>query len=267
MTSALQFSPLVFKHITGWLIFIAYEVSFVYFSAGHTAPALHYVCYYFLNTALFYFNVYVLLAAALRNKWPFPVIILLMAGELLFYLLLKYLLDLRLASDAPDYLTYVRQLLVPNIYRGISFLGYSTLYWSVISVIRFQRQTYETERARLVTLNEKAELEKNLAESRNAYLQQQINPHLLFNTLTFIHNTYYKYSREAARCVMLLADIMRFYLEDVGDKGKTPLPAEIEQIHNFIELNQLRFHHTLCLDVDIAGDPEGRKFLMALNAV
>lgn len=253
-----------FKHAICWVIYIAYEISFVRFSVGRSAPVLHYVCYYALNISLFYFNAYVLLAAALRNKLPYLAIVGLMLAELLVYLLLKYLLDGLLAAPGaavPRYLEYMRLLVVPNLYRGISFLGSSTLYWSVRGVIRFQRQVYETERERLVALKEKAELERNLAESVNAYLQQQINPHFLFNTLTFIHNTYYKYSPEASQCVLLLSDIMRFSLEEVGENGKTGLDKEIEQVNNFIELNQLRFHHALNLDVQIAGDFEGREVI------
>lgn len=253
----------VFNHLLGWVIFIAYEITFIYFSLGRSASVLHYTCYYALNILLFYFNAHVMLASALRKKLPYLAIVGLMVLELLAYLGLKYALDLLLffPAAAPDYTTYVHTLLVPNLYRGISFLGTSTLYWSVLGVIRFQRQVYETERARLITLTEKAELEKNLAESVNAYLQQQINPHFLFNTLTFIHNTYYKYSQEASECVMLLADIMRFSLEEVGENGKTALDKEIEQVRNFIELNQLRFDHQLNLDVRIEGDFEGRELI------
>ncbi|MFD2146268.1 histidine kinase [Mucilaginibacter antarcticus] len=62
-----------------------------------------------------------------------------------------------------------------------------------------------------------------------AYLQQQISPHLLFNTLTFIHNTYYKHSRTASQCVLLLVDIMRFSLEEVDIKGKTTLKRKLHR--------------------------------------
>ncbi|MFD0749235.1 sensor histidine kinase [Mucilaginibacter calamicampi] len=260
MNRSLQFSSPIYKHILGWAIFITYEVTFVRLSVGHSGPLLNYFCYYTLNIALFYFNAYALLASAQRRRLPYLAIILLMLLELLVYLVLKYLMDGWLAS-APDPLSYIRNLLVPNLYRGILFVGYSTLYWSVISAIIYQRKAYETERARLVTLKEKAELEKNLAESVNAYLQQQINPHFLFNTLTFIHNTYYKYSREASRCVMLLSDITRFSFEDVGSKGKTLLAKEIEQIYNFIELNKIRFDHELCLRVEIKGEFEKQEII------
>ncbi|RKR84624.1 histidine kinase [Mucilaginibacter gracilis] len=176
--------------------------------------------------------------------------------ELFIYLGFKYGLDYFLfySSGAVSTRSYVATFLVPNIYRGISFLGCSSLYWAILRVITFRNRVHETETLQLTTLKEKAELERNLAEAMNAYLQQQISPHLLFNTLTFIHNTYYKHSRTASQCVLLLVDIMRFSLEEVNITGKTTLAKEIEQIQNFIELNQLRFDYELYIDFQVAGD-------------
>lgn len=260
MTKRLLFSLPLLRHLLGWTIFIIYEVSFVQFGVGHSAPLLNYVVYYPLNIGLFYFNAHGLLAFALDKKLPHLLIIGMMFLELLVYLAIKYLLDCWL-TFIPDYLTYEQDLLVPNLYRGISFLGCSILYWAVMGVLSYQRQVYEAERSHLYILKEKAELEKNLAESVNAYLQQQINPHFLFNTLTFIHNTYYQYSQEASRCVMLLSDITRFSFEDAGNNGKIMLEKEIEQIHNFIELNKIRFNHVLHLRMETSGDFETQEII------
>jgi LytS/YehU family sensor histidine kinase len=187
-----------------------------------------------------------------------------MLFEVLVYLILKYLLDFFLAfpqNAVPSRIVYVKKLLVPNIYRGVSFIGSSTLYWSVLRVISFRRRVHETETVQLVTLKEKAELERNLAEAMNAYLQQQINPHLLFNTLSFIHNTYAKHSREASQCVLLLVDIMRFSLNEVSINGKTSLDKEIEQIQNYIEINQLRYDYALFIDFEAEGDFESYQII------
>jgi two-component system LytT family sensor kinase len=184
--------------------------------------------------------------------------------ELAVYLFLKYILDYFLAAHHFTFfrqLIYIRKFVVLNIFRGIYFLGFSSLYWSVIRMIVYRNQAHETETMRLTTLKEKAELERNLAEARNAYLQHQINPHLLFNTLTFIHNTYYKFSREASQCVLLLVEIMRFSLHEVDTDGKTPLIKEIEQIQNFIELNQLRFDYALYIDYEVEGDFEAHQII------
>ena len=184
--------------------------------------------------------------------------------ELAVYLFIKYILDYFLAAHHLTFFTqliYIRKFTVLNVFRGIYFLGFSFLYWSVIRMIAYRNRAHETETMQLTTLKEKAELERNLAEAGNAYLQHQINPHLLFNTLTFIHNTYYKFSREASQCVLLLVEIMRFSLHEVNTDGKTLLIREIEQIRNFIELNQLRFNYALYIDFEAEGDFETHQII------
>ncbi|MBD1362546.1 histidine kinase [Mucilaginibacter sp. ZT4R22] len=250
---------LLLKHFAGWVIFIIYEVSFARFSIGAFAPLQNYICYYGLNVLLFYFNAHVVLPFAIKSGRSYLVIPVMMILELFIYLVLKYALDTVLAfsiDKIPSQTVYIKTLLLPNIYRGISFLGCSSLYLAILRVLMFRNRVHNTETIQLKTLKEKAELERNLAEAMNAYLQQQISPHLLFNTLTFIHNTYYKQSREASQCVLLLVDIMRFSLEEVSISGKTQLAKEVEQIQNFIELNQLRFDYELYIDFQVAGDME-----------
>ncbi|NHA03301.1 hypothetical protein G7092_05830 [Mucilaginibacter sp. HC2] len=273
MTNGLQFKgsvpgklkgKLLFKHVLGWAIFITYEVSFIGFSAGVFSPLKDYVCYYGLNIVLFYFHAHVLLAEGIKYKRSYLVIPVFIVLELSAYLVLKYGLDDFLAyphGHFPGREVYIKKLLVPNLFRGIYMAGVSTLYWSVVRLVVFTKRVYQTENNQLIILKEKAELERNLAEAMNAYLQQQINPHFLFNTLTFIHNTYYKYSEEASQCVLLLVDIMRFSLEDVDIGGKTALDKEIEQIQNFIELNQLRFDYELYIDFNTDGDMEERQVI------
>lgn len=232
------------KHLAAWAVFILYEVSFARFTAGRFSPVAHYFYYYALNIGLFYFNAHVLLE--LKSRF----IALLLFAETAAYLGLKYLMDQAIGYPAGTYQT----LLVPNIYRGVYFIGCSSLYWSV-------RRFFRAETSRLVILRQKAEIEKNLAEARNAYLQQQINPHFLFNTLNYIYNVYHACSAEAARCVLLLADIMRFSLEEVESNSKIPLAREIEQVTQLIELNRLRFDFPLYLDSQMEGDFEGQEVI------
>jgi sensor histidine kinase YesM len=250
---------MILKHVLGWCAFIAYEISFVSFSTGILFPLQDYICYYGLNILLFYFNAHLVLNYAVRSSKSFLLIPALILLEMFAYLALKYILDYFLATHHLAFtsqLIYIRKFLMMNAYRGVYFLGFSTFYWSVLRMISFRNRVHKTETAQLTTLKEKAELERNLAEARNAYLQHQINPHLLFNTLTFIHNTYYKFSREASQCVLLLVEIMRYSLDEVDTDGKTSLIKEIEQIENFIELNQLRFDYELFIDFHADGDFE-----------
>jgi len=273
MTMTLQFKMnvlsklemgVILKHILGWCIFIAYEISFVSFNSGTTFPLVDYLFYYALNIALFYINAHLTLNYAVKSSKSYLVIPAMMLLEMVVYLAIKYTFDYFLAAHHHSFtaqLAYIKKFLALNIFRGIYFIGFSTLYWSVLRMISFNKRVHETETAQLTTLKEKAELERNLAEALNAYLQQQINPHLLFNTLSFIHNTYAKQSREASQCVLLLVDIMRFSLNEVSINGKTSLDKEIEQIQNFIEINQLRYDYALFIDFQAEGDFENYQII------
>jgi two-component system LytT family sensor kinase len=255
---------LLLQHLFGWSIFITYEVSFVRFSGGASSPLRNYIAYYGLNILLFYFNAHVILPFAVKSSRSIFLMPVLMFGALGLYLGLKYGLDY-LVAFAPDTWpgpsVYVNRLLVPNVYRGVYFLGFSTLYWSVLRVMTLRKRIFQTEKAQLIIQKENAELEKNLAETSSAYLQHQINPHFLFNTLTFINNTYYKFSRDASQCVMLLAGIMRYSLDEADMNGRATLADEIEQIKNFITLNQLRFDYALYIDFQAEGDFENNKII------
>ncbi|WP_165456438.1 sensor histidine kinase [Pedobacter kyonggii] len=99
-----------------------------------------------------------------------------------------------------------------------------------------------------------AELETRLAKTHNAYLQQQINPHMLFNALNFVYNSAQKYSDDAANCIWLLSEIMRFSLEEAGPDGKIELTREVEQIENLVAINRYRFREPLYISVEIGND-------------
>jgi len=265
LQSSLFFSPKIelktfLRHVIGWSIFIVYELTFILFSGGHISSPFDIACYYALTIVVFYFHALILFPFGIRSKARSLIVIpILVLFEIVVYLFLKYCLDFILSIPAdgfPDELSYIRLLLVPNIYRGIYFVGFSALYWSIIRTSTFRRRAFDSETKQLLIQKENAELERNLAQAMNAYLQQQINPHLLFNTLTFIHNTYYKYSKAASQCVLLLVDIMRFTLDDVDINGRTTLSREVEQIENFIEINQLRFDHELQIDFQYQSDTE-----------
>ncbi|WP_179414594.1 sensor histidine kinase [Mucilaginibacter sp. E4BP6] len=249
---------IIFYHVAGWVLFIFYEISFIYFSTGQLSHPLSYVIFYGLNMALFYVNAGFILPFSFRSahhryfSCAGSIII-----ELVIYLAIKYWLDRLLTVIAQGHsreVSVTTSYLFVNLWRGLYFVGFSTAYWLILRAMAFRKRAADAERVQLTTLKENAELGRNLAEAKNAYLQHQINPHFLFNTLTFIYNTYRKLSFQAAECVLLLVEIMRYTAEEGEIDGKTELITEIEQIQNFIALNQLRFDYQLYIDFEVKGN-------------
>lgn len=101
----------------------------------------------------------------------------------------------------------------------------------------------------MITSNEmrkrKIELEKEKLTAELAAVKYQINPHFLFNSLSFIYTKTFKDNPDAAEAVQLLSDIMSYALEDWGEQGTVPLLSEVAQMKKVIAMNQIRYSHRL----------------------
>lgn len=70
-------------------------------------------------------------------------------------------------------------------------------------------------------------------------LQQQINPHFLFNSLNTIYALCLQNRPDSAVAVVKLSDLLRYVVYD-GQKEWVGLDAEIEYLRNYIDLQLLR---------------------------
>jgi len=131
-----------------------------------------------------------------------------------------------------------------TLWMALQLIIFSTGYW-------FLKRSNAARIAQLESEKSKSETEKNLAISRYAHLQAQINPHFLFNSLNFIYSSVMEISPDASQGILLLSEIMRYSLGKVAEDGKLPLWDEVEHIDRFIQLMQLRFSKRLCLTYNI----------------
>ncbi|ASJ91963.1 hypothetical protein CBR61_14195 [Porphyrobacter sp. CACIAM 03H1] len=77
-------------------------------------------------------------------------------------------------------------------------------------------------------------------------LQQQINPHFLFNTLNTLYALCLRNRTESASAVVKLSDLLR-YVVYRGQAKCVGLDEEIAYITNYLDLQQLRFGHRCTL--------------------
>lgn len=249
--------PKVLLHLICWAIFITYELWAVYTFSGRLEAAKNYLIYYSINIGFFYAQTALLDAVVYRKKLHY------LAGAgayillVVLNLLLKFGADQWLAGNAapvPESRFFVQEFAARNMIRISYFSMFSGFYWFAGYMAHTKTRRLEAERKQLSTEKENAALDAALQRSRNAYLQQQINPHMLFNALNFVFNTVQRHSGEAAHCIWLLSEIMRFSLEEAGPDGKILLAGETEQLENLIAINRYRFRDPLNLQVSIAGD-------------
>lgn len=246
----------VYLHMTCWLILITYEMAAVYLLLGKIEKPFSYPVYYAVNILYFYGNVYILDLAFCSKK-------LLLKGAVLFlllvlsYLLVKAVADNLLGEQHPTVKTqmyYIKGFASRNLVRACYFTILALFYWAAGHISFFRRQQEKAERQQLIMQIENSALQTSLAVSQNAYHQQQVNPHMLFNALNFVHNSIYKQSPDAANCVLLLTEMMRYSLEPTGADGKIPVEAETSQLEHLVEINRYRFDGALYIDITIEGD-------------
>lgn len=251
-------------HIICWTLFITYELTMVYIAFGTLEKPYGYLVFYFINISFFYlFATLLNYVFEEREGRYFKGI----AGYLLLlsvYLIIKsvadYLVDSSPANPSNSFL-YIKGSLQRNMVRALYFSILAMFYWSAGRIAFFKRQTLEAEKRQLIIEKDNAELEAQLTKTRNAYLQQQINPHMLFNALNFVYNSAQKYSDDAAHCIWLLSEIMRFSLEEADSGGKIKLDREVEQIENLIAINRYRFKEPLYLKLEMDGDFSPHKII------
>lgn len=255
------------RHILIWAIYISYEVSLIQLTVGLNASLFHYAFFYVLNVVLFYFNAHVILDYAFfKTNRPYLISISLIIVEILAYLLLKLELD-SFFSNIPLNLSVTlvnEKVWLTNIFREIFFIGFSIAYWSMLYMVRFKEKNHQMEKEQLRNIAHTLELENKYISAENAYLQNQISPHLLFNSLNFIYSAIHKLSERAGKGVMLLSELMRYSLLSSEDKRTVLLTEEVEQLQKLVELSHLRFEQQLHVKFLKKGKLKGVRILPLL---
>ena len=112
--------------------------------------------------------------------------------------------------------------------------------------LEYQR---ESERRAL----DSARLETRLVEAQLQSLQRQLQPHFLFNTLNAISGLMRMDVEAADRMMGRLGDLLRMAL-DSSSVQEVPLEDELEMLHTYLDIEQVRFGPRL--DVQMRVDPD-----------
>jgi sensor histidine kinase YesM len=123
------------------------------------------------------------------------------------------------------------------------------IYWAVFSIyqaVKYYRKYRERE---LKT----SQLEARLAQSRLQVLKMQLHPHFLFNTLNAVSELIYKDQESAERMIGDLSDLLRMSFENL-EVQEIPLKQELEFLEKYLEIEQMRFHDRLRVEMQIAPE-------------
>jgi two-component system, LytTR family, sensor kinase len=162
---------------------------------------------------------------------------------LIFFILFRYLLEeiiyprlIGKGNYNPS--TTFRYYIFDNVYFGSVkiFIGFVLFLFD--ELFRQHRQKVD-----LLQQNKKAEL---------SFLQAQMNPHFLFNSLNNIYSLASEQHPKTATSVLKLSDMMR-YVTYEKDK-QTELSKEVEYVYNLLDIQQLRHDYKLNFEFTIAPD-------------
>ena len=91
----------------------------------------------------------------------------------------------------------------------------------------------------LIKQREVDELKIAMQESELQFLNSQINPHFLFNNLNNLYSYAIVNSPKTPSIILELSAVLRYMLYECKEKY-VPLAKEVEQLENFINLNEMQ---------------------------
>lgn len=255
---------LIFLHACCWTIYIGYEQLAVFIVSPLYQLSVGVVYFYILNICLFYLQTIILERTIKKNNPDYLKAAAMMTLMILAFTFLKIAGELIMSKEKGDYLGHMTgfsTIIILNLIRSVFYMIAGTSYWLTLYNIRLRSAAADEKIRQLTMAGINADLQAKLAKTRNAYLQQQINPHLLFNTLNFVYSTVHKHSPDGGHAVYLLTEILDFSLRKNDEAGRMELSAEVDQIRNLIDLNRYRFDFELPMELVIKGHPAGHRII------
>lgn len=238
-------------HASIWLILLA-VLFFVNARGQFEEKAIVVLVYGVLNIGIFYFQYFLVNPLIIRDNKYWRAIGY-MLGLLLVSFAVKYMIALQFEEFILQYgekevITFPQYLALAFI-TGLFFMMLSTAVY-VLSDSVAQRQ-------------QRKNLENEKLNAELAFLKSQINPHFLFNSLNNIYSLAYRKSEKTPDAILKLAEIMRYMLYE-SNEDTVLLTDEIDYLHNYIELQKLRFKGDSFVDIDVKIDRTDHRIMPLL---
>lgn len=235
-------------HAGYWLLvtgFFLYEKRYLIYKASLNYFAICVMGRIALLIVIAYLNLHYFLPKYLLRKQYlkyFGMVLL----SIIAYLLIQCLFDYYL------YGYVIGPMRNSNWMESVSYNFFSTLWYLALMVaLKLSIDWYEQQRI----------LQKIVVEKLNAevnFLRSQVNPHFLFNILNNLYALTLKKSDLAPEVVLKLSEMMEYMLYD-SDNSTVSLDKEISYLHNYIELERIRYDNNPDISLDVAGDPDGKE--------
>lgn len=238
-------------HAAGWLSIVAYDLVGIWRSgtkANLGVSLLLQLSFCISLAAVFYYTYLFVFPRFLKSRKIFLLIVALLAVPVVFSAV-RYLLEqvfYPLVFGFSNYWGVVSLMayLLDNLYRGLPIVVVSAAIWNAQEAFKHQ--------------SENDQLRKEKQQAELAFLQTQINPHFLYNTLNYIYSLAYPVSDPLANAIIKLSQLMRYTLHQSAD-GKVDLQQDVDYLQNYIDIYRLRFEDKFFVDFKTEGDLTGKR--------
>jgi two-component system LytT family sensor kinase len=244
----------VFWHLLFWLGIISL---FLFLARSNTKLSnkellILFLLYPAINISLFYINFLLFIPKFLDKKryWAYTLFIIITIiaygfGKYGVGLLFKQYVLVRAKGEVITFSAFF----LSTIFTSLIFVFLST-------VLKFTTDWFLNERIQ-------HDLENQRLSAELAFLKSQINPHFLFNSLNSIYSLAYQRSETTPEAILKLSEIMRYMLYECND-NKVDLSKELQYLHNYIDLQKIRFGNKAFIDFKVMGNVTNQQIVPLL---
>ena len=233
----------ILLHVLFWVSVISFCVLVVRNNTKLSIDdlAVLFVLYGVINISLFYLN-YIVLIPNFLDKKRYGIYAGSAVCALLFYGFVKY-------GFAFIFKHYILERTKGHTVGFGAYFSH-TIFTSLIflflsAILKFTIDWFLNERVQ-------RDLENQRLSAELAFLKSQINPHFLFNSLNSIYSLAYQRSETTPEAILKLSEIMRYMLYECND-NKVDLDKELQYLHNYIDLQRIRFANKAYIDFKVNG--------------
>lgn len=147
----------------------------------------------------------------------------------------------------------------PNILKSFGYLLYFLLS-IVMNLIYFGTKYFFNWKHDLINL---ANIQREQALVKYNALQNQLNPHFLFNALTSLNSLIFENQQLASDFLQQLSKVYRYVLQN-KERQTVPLSTELDFISHYISLLRTRFRSAIVFEV-VSARESGEKQIVPVT--
>ncbi len=232
-----------FTHFIGWLTFIIFKELEKYITLDmEFEDHLLILSVYIVRISTFYlFYSYVWPKYLPERRW-LPMILWIAIGCLLFTVG-RYFIEEMVYDALFGFHNYI---------DPTAWFYLSDNLWRILPYTFASALVFLLERGNTIQKNQ-LQLQQEKTTAELAFLRSQINPHFLFNTLSFLHTEAFQRDPELANTILKVSDILRYSVESTKE-GKRSVAQELQLINNYIAIFRKRFDGRCYVDLQVDGE-------------